>query len=64
MKVFLDQSKCVGSGQCVMTAPDVFDQREDDGISVLLNPTPSPERVVDVEQAAAVCPSRAITVQG
>ncbi|MFE3946199.1 ferredoxin, partial [Streptomyces sp. NPDC059118] len=35
MKVTVDQNKCVASGQCVLSAPDVFDQREEDGIVVL-----------------------------
>jgi ferredoxin len=63
MKVFIDQDKCVASGQCVLTAPDVFDQRDEDGIVVLLNPDPPADRADDVRQAAAVCPALAITVE-
>lgn len=44
MKVTLDQDKCVASGQCVVAAGDVFDQRDEDGIAVLLNPNPRPNR--------------------
>lgn len=62
MKVTLDQDNCVASGQCVLTAPDVFDQRDEDGIAVLLEPEPPAERLADVHQAAAVCPALAITV--
>jgi ferredoxin len=40
MKVTVDQDKCIASGQCVLTAPDVFDQRDEDGIVFLPNPTP------------------------
>ena len=36
VKVHIDQDKCVGAGQCVFASPDVFDQREEDGIVVLL----------------------------
>ncbi|MFD8344104.1 ferredoxin [[Kitasatospora] papulosa] len=43
MKVTLDQDKCVASGQCVVAADDVFDQ-DDDGIAVLLDPTPPSDR--------------------
>ena len=60
MKIDLDQNKCVGAGQCVLAAPDVFDQREDDGIAVLLDEDPSDEHAADVAQAAAVCPAMAI----
>ncbi|MBB5781319.1 ferredoxin [Nonomuraea jabiensis] len=31
MKIIVDQDKCVASGQCVMAADDVFDQRDEDG---------------------------------
>ena len=43
MKVTVDQHKCVSSGQCVMNAGDVFDQRDDDGVVVLLNEHPVPD---------------------
>ena len=62
MKVFIDQGKCVASGQCVLAAPDVFDQREEDGIVVLLAENP-PEDLADaVREAAALCPALAIEV--
>jgi ferredoxin len=47
----------------VLTAPDVFDQRDEDGIIVLLNPIPPPELADVVRQAPRACPSRAITVE-
>jgi ferredoxin len=40
----------------------VFDQREDDGIVVLLDAEPSPGLYRDVRQAAGVCPALAITI--
>jgi ferredoxin len=63
MKVTIDQDKCVASGQCVVAAADVFDQRDEDGIVVLLTPTPPAQRADDVRRAAALCPARAITVE-
>ena len=63
MKVTVDQNRCVASGQCVLTADDVFDQREEDGVVVLLNSNPSRERADDLRQAATLCPSGAITVE-
>jgi ferredoxin len=63
MKVLVDQDKCVASGQCVVAAPDVFDQRDADGVVVLLDAEPPAAQGDDVRQAAAVCPALAITVE-
>lgn len=63
MRVIVDQDRCVGSGQCALTADDVFDQREEDGIVVLLDAAPPAGRLPDVRQAAAMCPALAITVE-
>ncbi|MEV0035785.1 ferredoxin [Streptomyces sp. NPDC056909] len=60
MRVTVDQEKCVGAGQCVMLAPDVFDQRDEDGVVVLLTETPAAELHADVRMAAQVCPALAI----
>ena len=60
MKVTVDQDKCVGAGQCVLLAPDVFDQRDSDGVVVLLQEFPPSELHDDVRQAAQVCPALAI----
>ncbi|TDW15170.1 ferredoxin [Kribbella kalugense] len=63
MKIIVDQDKCVASGQCVTAAADVFDQRDEDGIVVLLTDNPSEDLAADVHQAAAVCPALAIVVE-
>ena len=62
MQVTVDQDKCCGAGNCVMLAPDVFDQREEDGIVVLLDPEPGAELHGAVREAADVCPAAAISV--
>ena len=62
MKVEVDQDACVGSGQCLLTAPEVFDQRDEDAIVELLDPTPPEEQAPAVRHAAAGCPAAAITV--
>lgn len=62
MKVSVDETKCCGAGQCVMLAPEVFDQREDDGVVVLLAPEPDADQHAAVREAADMCPATAITV--
>jgi ferredoxin len=63
MKIIIDQDKCVAAGQCVMAAAEVFDQRDEDGIVVLLNDNPPAAQADDVRDAASVCPALAITIQ-
>jgi ferredoxin len=63
MKVIAHQDKCVAAGQCAMLAPNVFDQRDEDGVVVLLDETPDESQNVQVHQAAAACPARAIAIE-
>jgi ferredoxin len=63
MKVVVDQDKCVSSGQCVLNATDVFDQRDDDGVVLLLNDSPTPEQADNVRNAAAACPALVIDIE-
>ncbi len=60
INISVDTGRCVGAGQCVLTAPDYFDQ-DDDGIVTLLDP-PDGADEDEVWQAGEVCPSRSITV--
>lgn len=62
MKITIDEDKCVAAGQCVLAAAAVFDQRDEDGVVVLLDENPPAELADDVRQAAAACPASAITV--
>jgi ferredoxin len=55
----VERDVCVGAGQCVLAAPEVFDQGDDDGLVVVLrDPGPGDER--DVRQAVSTCPSQAL----
>jgi ferredoxin len=62
MQIAVDAEKCCGAGQCVLVAPEVFDQRDDDGIVVLLDPEPPAAQHDLAGRAAAVCPAAAIVV--
>ncbi|MCX4725975.1 ferredoxin [Streptomyces sp. NPDC090052] len=63
MKIAIEEDKCCGAGQCVLVAPEVFDQRDEDGIVVLLDQDPPQEQYGNVREAAAVCPAAAIEVR-
>lgn len=60
--VTVDQDRCCGAGQCVRNAPEVFDQREEDGVVLLLDARPPAELRSAVEDAVASCPAGAIRV--
>jgi len=62
MRVVIDQHRCVGAGQCVVAAPETFDQREDDGTVVLLDAHPDPGLHASVRDAAEFCPGQAISL--
>jgi ferredoxin len=63
MRVIVDVEKCIASGSCVIADSDVFDQREEDGIVILLSDSPSAEHRDSVMNAARVCPAMAIAVK-
>jgi ferredoxin len=63
MHITIDVAKCCGAGQCVLAAPEVFDQRDEDGILILLDADPPESEHAGVRDAAAMCPAAAIAVQ-
>lgn len=63
MRISVDQARCCSSGQCAALAPGVFDQRDDDGVVILLEAAP-PEAAHDaVREAARACPAAAILLK-
>lgn len=63
MEITLEEDKCCGAGQCVLAAPEMFDQRDEDGVVVLLDAAPPVEQYDNVREAAAICPAAAILVR-
>jgi ferredoxin len=61
--VTVDRERCCGSGNCVMTLPEVFDQDDADGLVVLHQPAPAPEYAVRLRRAADLCPAGAIRLE-
>lgn len=60
MKVTVDQDKCCSAGTCTVLVPEVFDQRDEDGVVLLLNPEPPAELWEGTREAATMCPAAAI----
>lgn len=61
MRIIADTDRCVGAGQCVLTAPDIFDQDED-ALVMLLDGSPGTGELDLVRAAVDRCPSGALTV--
>lgn len=59
MKVEVRRDVCVGAGQCVLSAPGLFDQGEDDGLVILLE-QPAGADADAVREVAILCPSGAV----
>ena len=60
--VVVDRSLCIGAAQCVLAAPESFDQSEQDGLVLPLTAL-SGERLSDaVVLAAHLCPSGALSL--
>ncbi|MEV5878564.1 ferredoxin [Streptomyces sp. NPDC052101] len=64
MKIVADTDKCVGAGQCVRTAPELFDQGEDDGVVVVLDAEPGDALRPVADEAVDLCPARALSLTG
>jgi ferredoxin len=60
MRVSADRDVCIGSGNCVLTAPAVFDQDDEEGLVVLLKAEVAPDDAGAVREAVARCPSGAL----
>ena len=60
MRIQVDRDRCRGAGQCAQTAPELFDQSEDDGTVVVLDEQPPPAFQVQARLAAALCPNSVI----
>lgn len=57
------RDRCVGAGQCVLAAPAVFDQDEEDGRVRVLDEEPPVSQSDAVRQAVWACPSGALDLR-
>lgn len=63
MKVSVDFDVCASTGACMQVCPEVFEVRSD-GYLYILQEEPPEELRPKVEEAAEMCPTAAITVEG
>ena len=63
IKVVVDLDVCQNHGQCVFSAPQVF-ELDDEGDLVQLQGEVGEDLRDAVEEAADVCPVQAITIEG
>jgi ferredoxin len=63
MWITADTDACVSAGMCALTAPEVFDQREEDGLVMVLQPNPPEELQEAAAEAVQLCPSGALGIR-
>ncbi|MGW5866081.1 ferredoxin [Streptomyces sp. NPDC055239] len=63
MRITVNRELCVGSGNCVEIAPEVFDQDDQEGLVVLRMTEPPEDLQESVDLTSQMCPVGAIEVQ-
>ena len=61
MKISVDFERCQSNALCMSAAPSVFEVR-DDGFLYILIDEPDESHRAEVEEAARLCPTQAITL--
>ncbi|RFS86617.1 ferredoxin [Actinomadura spongiicola] len=61
MRIVVRRERCTSAGMCALTAPELFDQSEDDGRVLLADPDRSDEHRAEARRAVRLCPSGAIS---
>jgi ferredoxin len=62
VRIAVDRERCVGAGQCVLSAPELFDQSEVDGRVLLRASRQVVDASPDALVAADLCPSGALSL--
>jgi len=63
MKVTVDYDVCASTGACSQFCPEVFEVRADGFLYILID-EPGEELRAKVTEAAEMCPTAAITIEG
>jgi ferredoxin len=62
LKITADRELCIGSGNCVFVAPDVFDQDEEQAHVLLRTSSPPEELRAEISEAISGCPVSALSL--
>jgi len=63
MKVNVDFDLCASTGACMQVAPEVFEVRSD-GYLYVLQEEPTGDNEAKAREAADLCPTGAISIEG
>ena len=63
MRVIAYNQRCIAGGNCVLTCPEIFEQRDSDGTVHVLNERPALALLQKVRQAADLCPGQVFTIE-
>ncbi|GED96243.1 ferredoxin [Gordonia crocea] len=63
MRIITHEDNCIGSGNCVLSAPELFDQRDEDGVVIVVDAEPGEAWHGAARTAESACPARAIEVR-
>lgn len=64
MRIEADKDRCIASGACVLAAPGVFTQDDEDGLVEVLVTEPGPGLEAGAAAAIRACPAAAIWSEG
>jgi ferredoxin len=62
ISVSVDREACVGYGNCVVAAPEIFELDTDANMAIVLDGAPVDEHGDGISEAEIDCPARAILV--
>ena len=62
MRIELDPNLCQAYGNCLLSAPEVFELTQHDRVARILQEQPDEPLRAQVEEAVASCPVQALTL--
>ena len=62
LQVVVASHKCTAAGQCLLAAPNVFDQSDENGTIVVLDDSPPESERASVLDAIQRCPASVISL--